>query len=37
MKMARESQLFATQVLWFTTLISKKDNVDMVRSELGKL
>ncbi|MEZ9300960.1 23S rRNA (adenine(1618)-N(6))-methyltransferase RlmF [Vibrio splendidus] len=37
MKMARESQIFATQVLWFTTLISKKDNVDMVRSELGKL
>ncbi|MEZ8260232.1 23S rRNA (adenine(1618)-N(6))-methyltransferase RlmF [Vibrio cyclitrophicus] len=37
MKMARESQLFATQVLWFTTLISKKDNIDMVRSELGKL
>ncbi|MDK9739092.1 23S rRNA (adenine(1618)-N(6))-methyltransferase RlmF [Vibrio sp. D404a] len=37
MKMARESQLFATQVLWFTTLISKKDNVDMLRSELGKL
>ncbi len=37
MKMARESQLFATKVLWFTTLISKKDNVDMVRSELGKL
>ncbi|MEZ8818568.1 23S rRNA (adenine(1618)-N(6))-methyltransferase RlmF [Vibrio sp. 10N.222.54.A1] len=37
MKMARESQLFATQVLWFTTLISKKDNVDIVRSELGKL
>ncbi|UIJ42023.1 23S rRNA (adenine(1618)-N(6))-methyltransferase RlmF [Vibrio kanaloae] len=37
MKMARESQLFATQVLWFTTLISKKDNVDMIRSELGKL
>ncbi|WP_102402041.1 23S rRNA (adenine(1618)-N(6))-methyltransferase RlmF [Vibrio cyclitrophicus] len=37
LKMARESQLFATQVLWFTTLISKKDNIDMVRSELGKL
>ncbi|MEC7939908.1 MAG: 23S rRNA (adenine(1618)-N(6))-methyltransferase RlmF [Pseudomonadota bacterium] len=37
MKMARESQQFATQVLWFTTLISKKDNVDMLRSELGKL
>ncbi|MEZ8971184.1 23S rRNA (adenine(1618)-N(6))-methyltransferase RlmF [Vibrio cyclitrophicus] len=37
MNMARESQLFATQVLWFTTLISKKDNIDMVRSELGKL
>ncbi len=37
MKMARESQLFATQVLWFTTLISKKDNVDMICSELGKL
>ncbi|OCH45340.1 23S rRNA (adenine(1618)-N(6))-methyltransferase RlmF [Vibrio cyclitrophicus] len=37
MKMARESQLFATQVVWFTTLISKKDNIDMVRSELGKL
>ncbi|MEZ8930504.1 MULTISPECIES: 23S rRNA (adenine(1618)-N(6))-methyltransferase RlmF [unclassified Vibrio] len=37
MKMARESQFFATQVLWFTTLISKKDNVDIVRSELGKL
>ncbi|WP_299694819.1 23S rRNA (adenine(1618)-N(6))-methyltransferase RlmF [uncultured Vibrio sp.] len=37
MKMARESQSFATQVLWFTTLISKKDNVDMLRSELGKL
>ncbi|MEZ8961831.1 23S rRNA (adenine(1618)-N(6))-methyltransferase RlmF [Vibrio cyclitrophicus] len=37
MKMARESQLFSTQVLWFTTLISKKDNIDMVRSELGKL
>ncbi|MGF1745926.1 23S rRNA (adenine(1618)-N(6))-methyltransferase RlmF [Vibrio minamisatsumaniensis] len=37
LKMAKESQLFATQVLWFTTLISKKDNVDMIRSELGKL
>ncbi|MCL4106971.1 UNVERIFIED_CONTAM: hypothetical protein GTU68_004112 [Idotea baltica] len=36
-KMAKESQLFSTQVLWFTTLISKKDNVDMIRSELGKL
>lgn len=37
LKMAKESQLFSTQVLWFTTLISKKDNVDMIRSELGKL
>ncbi|MEZ8368880.1 23S rRNA (adenine(1618)-N(6))-methyltransferase RlmF [Vibrio splendidus] len=37
LKMAKESHLFATQVLWFTTLISKKDNVDMIRSELGKL
>ncbi|MCZ8488458.1 RlmF-related methyltransferase [Vibrio lentus] len=33
LKMAKGSQLFSTQVLWFTTLISKKDNVDMIRSE----
>ncbi len=33
--MAKESQLFSpTQVLWFTVLISKKDNVDMIRQNL---
>ncbi|GEM75374.1 23S rRNA (adenine(1618)-N(6))-methyltransferase RlmF [Vibrio sagamiensis] len=36
-KMALESQDFRTQVLWFTTLISKKDNVRPMRKQLEKL
>ncbi|NMS24561.1 RlmF-related methyltransferase, partial [Vibrio parahaemolyticus] len=36
-KMAHESQAFAAQVLWFTTLISKKDNVRPMRKQLEKL
>ncbi|PFG56058.1 23S rRNA m(6)A-1618 methyltransferase (EC 21148) [Vibrio sp. ES.051] len=36
-KMANESQAFAAQVLWFTTLISKKDNVRPMRQQLEKL
>jgi len=36
-KMANESQAFAAQVLWFTTLISKKDNVRPMRKQLEKL
>ena len=35
-KMARESRNFATQVLWFTTLLSKKDNVEILRKELDR-
>lgn len=34
--MAFESREFATQVLWFTTLISKKDNVRWLRKNLEK-
>jgi len=36
-KLAKESQLFATQVLWFTTLISKKENVSTLKVTLDKL
>ncbi len=36
-KMANESQAFSTQVLWFTTLISKKDNVRPMRKQLEKI
>ncbi|WP_447469973.1 23S rRNA (adenine(1618)-N(6))-methyltransferase RlmF [Vibrio harveyi] len=36
-KMANESQAFSAQVLWFTTLISKKDNVRPMRKQLEKL
>lgn len=36
-KLAKESQLFATQVLWFTTLISKKENVPTLKAALDKL
>ncbi|CAE6944766.1 Specifically methylates the adenine in position 1618 of 23S rRNA [Vibrio sp. B1REV9] len=36
-KMANESQAFGAQVLWFTTLISKKDNVRPMRKQLEKL
>ncbi len=35
--MANESQAFSAQVLWFTTLISKKDNVRPMRKQLEKL
>ncbi|MFA0569213.1 23S rRNA (adenine(1618)-N(6))-methyltransferase RlmF [Vibrio gallaecicus] len=35
-KMARESRKFSTQVLWFTTLLSKKDNVEILRKELDR-
>lgn len=36
-KMAVESQQFAQQVLWFTTLISKGDNVRGMKKQLEKL
>ncbi|EDP60163.1 23S rRNA (adenine(1618)-N(6))-methyltransferase RlmF [Vibrio sp. AND4] len=36
-KMASESKEFSAQVLWFTTLISKKDNVRPMRKQLEKL
>nr|WP_319554377.1 23S rRNA (adenine(1618)-N(6))-methyltransferase RlmF [uncultured Vibrio sp.] len=36
-KMANESQAFSAQVLWFTTLISKKENVRPMRKQLEKL
>ncbi|EGQ8670260.1 23S rRNA (adenine(1618)-N(6))-methyltransferase RlmF [Vibrio cholerae] len=36
-KMAVESQQFAEQVLWFTTLISKGDNVRGMKKQLEKL
>lgn len=36
-RMANESQAFSSQVLWFTTLISKKDNVRPMRKQLEKL
>ncbi|MGP8304832.1 23S rRNA (adenine(1618)-N(6))-methyltransferase RlmF [Vibrio sp. YIC-376] len=36
-KMANESQGFSAQVLWFTTLISKKENVRPMRKQLEKL
>lgn len=36
-KMANESQAFGAQVLWFTTLISKKDNVRPMRKQLENL
>ncbi|WP_095210570.1 23S rRNA (adenine(1618)-N(6))-methyltransferase RlmF [Endozoicomonas ascidiicola] len=35
--MAYESQTFSDQVLWFTTLISKKDNVRWLRKQLDKV
>ncbi len=35
-KMALESQHFAHQVLWFSSLISKKDNVRWLRKQLQK-
>lgn len=36
-KMALESRDYASQVLWFTTLISKKENVRGMRKQLEKL
>jgi 23S rRNA (adenine1618-N6)-methyltransferase len=36
-KMAKESCEFALQVQWFTTLISKKENVDALYQELARL
>ena len=36
-KMAQESCEFALQVQWFTTLISKKENVDTLYQELARL
>ncbi|EJB0368297.1 23S rRNA (adenine(1618)-N(6))-methyltransferase RlmF [Vibrio parahaemolyticus] len=36
-RMANESQAFSSQVLWFTTLISKKENVRPMRKQLEKL
>ena len=35
--MAFESREFAKQVLWFTTLISKKENVRWLRKNLEKV
>lgn len=35
--LAKESLEFATQVLWFTTLISKKENVAVLKGQLAKL
>lgn len=35
--LAFESEKFATQVLWFTTLISKKDNVRWLCKNLEKV
>mgnify|MGYP005989335061 CR=1 FL=1 len=35
-KMVRESSLFATQVLWFTSLVSNKDNLKIIQSALSK-
>ena len=35
--LAKESLEFATQVLWFTTLISKKENVAVLKDQLVKL
>lgn len=35
--MAQESQHFAKQVLWFTTLISKSDNVRWMKKQLQKV
>jgi len=36
-RMANESERFAHQVLWFSTLVSKKDNVRPLRKQLEKL
>ncbi|MBE3655388.1 23S rRNA (adenine(1618)-N(6))-methyltransferase [Vibrio navarrensis] len=36
-RMANESQGFASQVLWFSTLVSKNDNVRPLRKQLEKL
>ncbi|KAB2826110.1 23S rRNA (adenine(1618)-N(6))-methyltransferase RlmF [Aliivibrio finisterrensis] len=36
-KMAKESCEFALQVQWFTTLISKKENVEALHQELARL
>ena len=33
-KMIQESKGFATQVLWFTTLLSKKDHIDFLSKQL---
>ncbi|MFT7130324.1 MAG: 23S rRNA (adenine1618-N6)-methyltransferase [Gammaproteobacteria bacterium] len=36
-KMVKESQLFAEQVCWFTTLVSKSENVQPLKVQLEKL
>ncbi len=36
-KMVRESQHYAQQVVWFTTLVSKKDNVSGIKLALKKV
>jgi 23S rRNA (adenine1618-N6)-methyltransferase len=35
-KMVRESTQYAQQVMWFTSLVSKKDNLDIIQAELKK-
>lgn len=35
-KMVRESTGFSKQVLWFSSLVSKKDNLDIIQTELKK-
>lgn len=36
-KMVKESKLFAEQVCWFTTLVSKSENVQGLKNQLEKL
>lgn len=37
LQMTRESVLFATQVEWFTTLVSKSENLPSLEAELNKI
>ena len=37
LEMIRESQKFANNCLWFTTLVSKKENLERFKKEFEKL
>ena len=37
LEMIRESQKFANKCLWFTTLVSKKENLERIKKEFEKL